>query len=86
MADSYIDVAAAIKVAEDVLKRKAAIMDEQDIVRSDLRHAVTMRAVTPEQEKWIGEQFPLRKRKTTKKAPNEATPSATGSATARAAA
>lgn len=84
MAGSYIDVDAAIKVAKDVLKRKAAIMDEQDIVRSDLRHAVTMGATSPEQAKWIGEQFPLRKRNTKAKGPNDAASAAsTAGTTAR---
>lgn len=70
MASGYIDVDAAIKVAKDVLRRKAAIMEELDVVRSDLRHAVTMRAASPDQARWIGEQFPMRKRETKAKGPN----------------
>lgn len=70
MATGYIDVDAAIEVAKDVLRRKAAIMEEQDIVRSDLRHAVTMKAANADQARWIGEQFPMRKRETKAKGPN----------------
>jgi hypothetical protein len=62
MPAGYINVDAAIETAKDVLARKRKVMDEQDIVRTDLRHAVAMGSCTAEQKKWIGEQFPMRQR------------------------
>lgn len=58
----YIDVDAAIKVAQAALKRKGEVLKEIDVVRSDLRHADEMGSVTPEQRRWIKEQFPIRER------------------------
>lgn len=62
----YIDVSAAIKVAEKLLKDKSEIMRNIDTVRSDLRNAVDRKETDAEQTKWIGEQFPVaqRERKT----------------------
>lgn len=58
----YIDVGAAIKVAEKMLKEKAEVMRNIDTVRSDLRNAVDRKETTPDQTKWIGETFPVRER------------------------
>lgn len=71
MADSYIDVDKAIAKAKEILSRKARVMEEQDIVRTDLRHAKAMGSLTAEQTAFIEEQFPMRKRKTTRKGPND---------------
>ena len=60
----YINVDAAIKAAKDALEAKRVILEQIAIVRTDLRHAVTMGATSPEQTKWIEEQFPLRERTT----------------------
>ena len=37
-------------------------------LRTDLRNAVSRKETTPEQTRWIGEQFPLRERKSKNKA------------------
>lgn len=63
MADTYIDVDAAIAAAKSALKDRSNAMARVGIVRTDLRNAVTMGAATPEQRKWIEEQFPVRERK-----------------------
>jgi hypothetical protein len=63
----YIDVAAAIQEAEKVLAEKSDVMERQDIIRTDLRNAVKMKAATPEQAKWIGEHFPMRQRQSKNK-------------------
>ena len=68
MADSYINVDAAIKAAEALLKQHRAIQDKIAIVRQDLRNAVTMGGANGEQAKWIGDTFPVRERKTKTKA------------------
>ena len=64
----YMDVDAAIKVAKKFLGEKRVIMVQLDTVRTDLRNAVSRKETTPEQTKWIGEQFPLRERKSKNKA------------------
>ena len=64
----YMDVDAAIKVAKKILGEKRVIMVQLDTVRTDLRNAVSRKETTPEQTKWIGEQFPLRERKSKNKA------------------
>ena len=67
MAQGYIDVDAAIKVAKRLITEKAAVMQNLDTVRTDLRNAVSRKETTPEQTQWIGEVFPLRERKTKNK-------------------
>lgn len=57
---SYIDVTAAIKVAESVLEEKYEVLQRLDIVRRDLRNAATMGAGTAEQRAWIAETFPVK--------------------------
>lgn len=64
MADSYIDVDAAIASAKKSMAEKNAATAKVGIVRNDLRNAVTMGATTPEQTKWIEEHFPARERVT----------------------
>ena len=64
MAQTYIDVNAAIEAAKQALAEKQSAMDKVAIIRTDLRNAVTLGATTPEQTKWIEEQFPLRERET----------------------
>ena len=64
----YMDVDAAIKVAKKILGEKRVIMVQLDTVRTDLRNAVSRKETTPEQTRWIGEQFPLRERKSKNKA------------------
>ena len=64
----YMDVDAAIKVATKLLGEKRVIMVQLDTVRTDLRNAVARKEASPEQTKWIGEQFPLRERKSKNKA------------------
>lgn len=64
MADgSYIDVDKAIEVGKQVLAEKRNLLDRIDIVRTDLRHAVTMGSATAEQKQWVAENFPLRARR-----------------------
>jgi hypothetical protein len=67
MPQGYMNVDAAIEIAQTKLKAKAAILKEIDTIRSDLRNAVARKETTPEQTKWIGEQFPIRERKRKKK-------------------
>lgn len=55
----YIDVDAAIKEAKQVLADKEKVYNRLTIVRSDLRNAVKVGGITPEQRKWINEQFPV---------------------------
>ena len=64
----YMDVDAAIKVAKKILGEKRVIIVQLDTVRTDLRNAVSRKETTPEQTRWIGEQFPLRERKSKNKA------------------
>ena len=64
----YMDVDAAIKVAKKILGEKRVIMVQLDTVRTDLRNTVSRKETTPEQTRWIGEQFPLRERKSKNKA------------------
>ena len=64
----YMDVDAAIKVATKLLGEKRVIMVQLDTVRTDLRNAVARKEASPEQTKWIEEQFPLRERKSKNKA------------------
>lgn len=71
MAQGYIDVDAAIKVAQKMLKEKAAVMKNIDTVRSDLRNAVDRKETNAEQSKWIGETFPVRERVTKNKPADE---------------
>lgn len=61
---AYIDVSAAIKEAEHLLKQKADLMEKIQIVRTDLRNSVTMSVANAEQVQWIEEQFPVRERET----------------------
>lgn len=76
MPQGYMNVDAAIDIAQAKLKAKAAILKEIDTIRSDLRNAVSRRETTPEQTKWIGEQFPMRERKRKKKGEQTAPPAA----------
>ncbi len=66
--DSYIDVNRALANAETLLKQRKTLFDQIDIVRTDLRNAVTMNGTTAEQTAKIREMFPKRKRTTKTKA------------------
>lgn len=59
---SYIDIDAAIKVSKELQDRKSAVMEQIDIVRSDLRNAVKLGGGTPEQKQYVEETYPLRER------------------------
>ena len=59
----YINVEAALAEAKKLLAAKTKVMEEIDIVRTDLRNAVKRKEANAEQAKWIGEQFPLQERK-----------------------
>lgn len=63
----YIDVGAAIKVAEQAIKAREAAIKAVGIVRTDLRNAVEMGGATAEQKAWVAKNFPPRER--TEKAP-----------------
>lgn len=64
----YIDVAAAIKTAEELLKEQAGLHKRIGIVRTDLRNAVEMKTATAEQATFVREHFPVRTRKAKAKA------------------
>lgn len=59
---SYIDIDAAIKLSRALQDRKKAVTEQIDIVRSDLRNAVKLGGVTPEQRQYVEETYPLRER------------------------
>lgn len=61
---SYINVDTAISEAKRLQREKAKILEQLAIVRTDLRNAVTTKATSAEQTKWIEEQFPIRERET----------------------
>jgi uncharacterized protein (UPF0303 family) len=58
----YIDIPAAIKQAEQLLKEKEELFAKIEIIRTDLRHAVVMGGATEDQKKWVAEKFPTVKR------------------------
>lgn len=62
MAQGYMNVAAAIEAAKEALKQRQRSLKVLDVIRTDLRNAVTRGEGTPEERKWIGEQFPVRER------------------------
>jgi hypothetical protein len=62
MAEGYMNVSAAIKVAERLLKEKADLFKKIDTVRSDLRNAVIRKEANETEVKWIEETFPVRER------------------------
>jgi len=63
----YIDIPAAIAQAQKLLAEKRRVLEQIDIVRTDLRHAVTMGGASAEQKKWVEDTFPLVERKRKKK-------------------
>ena len=62
MADGYMDVPKAITAAKAAIKQRQASLKVLDVIRTDLRNAVIRGEGTPEERKWIAEQFPVMQR------------------------
>lgn len=58
----YMNIPAAIETAKKLLAEKRVLLTQIDTVRSDLRNAVVRKEGTTEEQKWIGENFPVRHR------------------------
>jgi hypothetical protein len=58
-----MDVTSAIEAAKQAITERQKSLKVLDIIRTDLRNAVTRGEGTPEERKWIQEQFPVRERK-----------------------
>lgn len=61
--DSYIDVPAAIKRAEQLKVERKQVIEREAIVRGDLRNAVKLGGTTPDQARKIAELYPEREQK-----------------------
>jgi hypothetical protein len=62
-----MNIPAAIDVAKKLLKEKKDLFAALETVRSDLRNAVVRKEGTPDEQKWIQGQFPVRHRTRTAK-------------------
>jgi hypothetical protein len=62
MPESYIDVDKAIALSRQLQEQKEKLFAQIDIVRRDLRNAVTVGGANAEQRKYVQETYPLRKR------------------------
>lgn len=70
MAQSYIDVTAAIAEAEKAIAAKYKALEEVAVLREVLRNALKMKAqMTTEQRQWIEVTFPIHERKKKGKTP-----------------
>ena len=58
----YINIDAAIQVSRKAQFQKAKILEEINMVRTDLRHAVRLGGATEEQRKYVLETYPNVKR------------------------
>lgn len=64
MAQSYIDVTAAIAEAEKAIAAKYKALEQVAVLREVLRNAVRMKTqMTAEQRQWIDGTFPIHERK-----------------------
>jgi hypothetical protein len=58
----YIDVSKAITAAKAAIKQRQASLKILDTIRTDLRNAVARGEGTPEEQKWVADNFPIRER------------------------
>ncbi len=68
MADGYMDIPKAITAAKAAIKQRQASLKVLDVIRTDLRNAVIRGEGTPDERRWIAEQFPVRTRTSKTKA------------------